>query len=334
MKTAAQRVRLGMAILACVVLIAVPVYHFAAPDLDWVESIWLVLITISSVGLSERSELSPQLQLFTVLVIVFGLSATMYTFGGFIQMMTEGEIERALGRRRMTHGIERLKDHIVLCGFGRIGTVLAHQLGRQKQPFVIVESETGVVEEIADLKYLLVVGDATEETTLVAAGVERARALVTSLPSDADNVFITLTARNLNPDIMIISRAEFASSETKLMQAGANRVVMPSTIGAHRMTRMITRPTTANLMERVVDESSLGIEMDEIKVPAECRLVGVTVADAEAHRRHGLLFVAVEHASSDMLFNPGGSYTFQADDTVIVMGKAEDIGRFRKQYEL
>jgi voltage-gated potassium channel len=100
------------------------------------------------------------------------------------------------------------------------------------------------------------------------------------------------------------------------------------------MTRLLTRPTTANLMERVVDESSLGIEMDEINVPVTCRLVGVTVADAEAHRRHGLLFVAVEHASDEMLFNPGGSYTFQADDTVIVMGKAEDIGRFREQYDL
>jgi voltage-gated potassium channel len=274
------------------------------------------------------------LQVFTVVVIIFGLSATMYTFGGFLQMMTEGEIERALGRRRMTQGIERLRDHVILCGFGRIGTILARQFERQKQPFVVIETDPQAVERLAASNYLMISGDATEERTLISAGVERARAMVTSLPSDADNVFITLTARNLNRKINIIARAEVASSEKKLLQAGADRVVMPATIGAHRMARMITRPTTATLMERVVDESSLGVEMDEISVPPKSRLVGVTVADAEAHRRHGLLFVAVEHGGGEMVFNPGGSFEFQANDTVIVMGQADDIQRFRKQYEL
>ncbi len=334
MKPAADRVRLGAAILATVILIAVPVYRFAGNDFGWVEAVWFVVITVSSVGLSEHSDLSPPLQMFTVLVIMFGVLAAIYTFGGFIQMMTEGEIERALGRRRMTHGIERLRNHVLLCGYGRIGRVLAHQFKRQGQPFVVVENEQGVIDEIASEKHLVVAGDATDETSLVSAGVEHARALVTALPSDADNVFITLTARDLNKDIQIIARAEFDSSRKKLQQAGANRVVMPSTIGAHRMARMITRPTTANLMERVIDESSLGIEMDEIAVPSDSRLVDVTVADAEAHRRHNLLFVAVEHADQEMLFNPGGNYTFQPGDTVIVMGRSDDIRRFRDQYGL
>jgi voltage-gated potassium channel len=334
MKTAAQRVRLGAAVLAAVVLVSVPVYRFLEPDFDWFDSMWFVVITVSSVGLAERSELSPPLQIFTVVVIIFGLSATMYTFGGFLQMMTEGEIERALGRRRMTQGIERLRDHVILCGFGRVGSVLARQFEMQKQPFVVIESDASAMERLSSSNYLIIVGDATEERTLVQAGVERARAMVTSLPSDADNVFITLTARNLNSDIKIIARAEVASSEQKLLQAGADRVVMPSTIGARRMARMVTRPTTARLMERVADESFLGIEMDEIRVPPESRLVGVTVADAEAHRRHGLLFVAVEHGGGEMIFNPGGSFKFQANDTVIVMGNADDIQRFLKQYEL
>lgn len=334
MSTSAQRVRTGAAILAAVILIAVPVYRFAGANFDWTESMWFVVVTVSSVGLAERSELSPPLQIFTVVVIVFGLSAAMYTFGGFIQMMTEGEVERALGRRRMTQGIERLTDHVILCGFGRIGHVLARELTRQNEPFVVVDNDTEVIEEATAAKYLVVTGEAAEETTLIAAGVERAAALVTSLPSDADNVFITLTARDMNPDIKIITRAEFPSSQKKLKQAGADRVVMPSRIGAHRMARLITRPTTANLMERVIDESSLEIEMDEINLPAESQLVGVTVANAEAHRRHGLLFVGVEHAGGEMLFNPGGDYTFQPADTVIVMGRGEDIKRFRKQYQL
>jgi voltage-gated potassium channel len=334
MSTAAKRVRAGAAVLAAVILIAVPVYRFAGTDHDWIESLWFVVITVSSVGLAEESELSPALQVFTVLLIVFGLSAAMYTFGGFIQMMTEGEVERALGRRRMTQGIERLTNHVILCGFGRIGNVLARELVRQAKAFVVVDNDPEVIEEATASKYLVVTGEAAEETTLIAAGVERAAALVSSLPSDADNVFITLTARNLNSEIKIITRAEFPSSQKKLKQAGADRVVMPSRIGAHRMARMITRPTTANLMERVIDDVSLEIEMDEIRLPAESRLVGVTVANAEAHRRHGLLFVAVEHADEQMLFNPGGDYTFQPADIVIVMGRPEDIKRFREQYEL
>ena len=334
MKTAARRVRLGGAVLATVILIAVPVYRYADNELDWVESLWFVIVAVSSVGLAERSSLSPPLQIFTVLLIVFGLSAAMYTFGGFIQMMTEGEIERALGRRRMTQGIERLENHVILCGYGRIGQILARQFERKTLPFVVVESDPDVIEEVTTSKCLIVAGDATDENTLIAAGVERASALVTSLPSDADNVFITLTARNLNSTMKIVARAEFESSQKKLLQAGADRVVMPSTIGGHRMARMITRPTTATLMERVIDERSLEVEMDELSVPPESRLAGVTVAGAEAHRRHNLLFVAIEHADGTMVYNPGGDYVFQPADTVIVMGHAEDIERFRQQYDL
>jgi voltage-gated potassium channel len=323
-----------MLVLLAVVAIAVVVYRHSGEDFTWTESLWLVVITVSSVGLSEHSELSPNLQLFTVGVIVFGLSAAAYTFGGFIQMLTEGEIERALGRRRMTRGIEQLYGHVILCGSGRIGQVLSQELSRQRSPFVIIDNDLEVIEEAQVAKFLVVHGDSTEEAVLVAAGVERAKTLVTSLPSDADNVFITLTARNLNPDLQIISRAEHGSSRKKLLQAGADRVVMPSTIGAHRMARLITRPKTARLMELVIDQGSLEIEMDEIEVSPQSSLVGKTVVEAEAHRKHGLLVVAINRGDGEMAFNPGGDHVFAANDTIIVMGRAEDIEGFRREFRV
>lgn len=332
MRTPLERIRRGAIVLGAIFVIAVVGYHFAG--YDWVESIWLVVVTISSVGFSEHSSHSPMLQMFSVAVIVFGMSAAVYTFGGFIQMLTEGEIERAMGRRRMTRDIEKLSDHIVICGYGRMGEILAEDLLRHRQKFVIVDHDQERIVEAQDNGFLCLLGDANEDEVLINAGVKRAKALVTGLPNDAANVFITLTTRNLSSHIQIIARAEHKSSDQKLRQAGANKVVMPANIGARRMVRMITRPLTADLMEQVVETSYLDVELDEILVPEENKLIGVSVRETEAGQRHHLLVVAINHADGKLLFNPEADYTFQIGDVVILMGRSEDIKRFRGEYGL
>jgi len=333
MKTPGQRVRRGAAILAILCLVAAVIYHAYSPESGWIGAFWFVVITISSVGFGEKSTLPPEVQLLTIGLIVVGMSIAAYTFGGFIQMLTDGEIQRVRLQRRMTRGIEQLKGHVVLCGFGRTGHILCQELQQRKQAVVVVDSDPETLEDAAFGKYFCVSGDATEEATLLAAGIKKAKSLVIALPSDADNVFITLTSRNLNPDLKIIARAAFQSTEQKLRQAGANRVVMPASIGAQRMARFITRPTTAHLMDLMTNQSSFDIEMDELRIAADSPLVGVTIADAGAHRDHSLLFVAVEQEDSTMVFNPGGSYTFGKHDTVIVMGRAADIEQFREKNE-
>ena len=259
----------------------------------------MTVITISSVGFSESTDSTPALQLFTVGVIVVGMSAAAYTFGGFVQMVLEGELEVFLGHRRMTRGIEHLSDHVIVCGFGRIGEVLTSDLKHSHREFVVIDSSTERFEAAKSLGYLCICGDATSDEMLLRAGIERARTLVSSLPSDADNVFITLTARTLCPDVQILSRAEHPTTERKLLQAGANKVIMPAIIGAHRLERLITRPSTAHLIELVSESSFLDLELDEITLPDECRLIGVTVASTEAHRTHRLLVVAVRQADGE-----------------------------------
>jgi voltage-gated potassium channel len=223
---------------------------------------------------------------------------------------------------------------VILCGFGRIGQILAQELSAKNRAFVVIDSSAEALAEAQNAGCLVLLGDATEEAVLQSAGVERARTVVTALPNDAANVFITLTSRNLNRGLQIIARGEYQTTEKKLLQAGADRVVLPAAIGALRMAAMITRPSTIELLELVSGQSVLDVEVDEIVVTAASPLVGKALADAQTRSRSGLLVVAVKKSDGAMTFNPGADLVFAAGDRIIVMGKQGDIDRFREEYQL
>ena len=299
-----------------------------------IESIYMVVMIVSTVGMEEVRDLSssPGLQLFTTGLIVVGVSTALYIIGAFVQMMTQGEINRALGLQRVSREIRRLDDHVILCGFGRMGEILAGQLRQRNRPLVVVENDPERIAEAMERGYLTVNDNATEEDALESAGVRRAATLVTTLPHDADNVFITLTARNLNPKLHIIARAESQPTEKKLVQAGANRVVMPAATGAMRMAAMITRPSMVELIELVAGRETAEVEVDELTLPPECELVGRTVGESHIRSRNGLLIVAVRRGNNQLLFAPGADMRFEAGDRVLVIGRLADIERFRREY--
>ena len=325
-----KRLRAGMLTLAIIFIFAVFGYHMMGRDL--LDSIYMVVITLSGVGYGEDSRLAAVEKVLTILVIVFGLTTGFYIIGGFVQMMAEGEINRAMGVRRVSREIERLSGHVVVCGFGRVGGTLADQLEKRNCSFVVLDDNPDQIAEASARGYLALTDDATEEEALLAAGVERAKTTVIALPSDADNVFITLTARNLNPDLQIISRAGSPSTEKKLFQAGADRVVLPAAAGAMRMATMITRPSTIELIELAAGSQVAEVEIDELTIPANSSLVGATVRDSQTRAKHGLLIVAVRHTGGDLLFNPNADTEFFAGDTVILMGRMNDIERFRSHH--
>ena len=333
MQSPLKRIRLGAFVLGTILLVAVIGYRVLG-DYSWIDSLWMVVITISSVGYGERSQSEPIVQLFTIAVIILGMSAAVYTFGGFIQFVLEGELEKLLGYRRMTREIERIADHVIICGFGRIGEVLSADLQRQKRPFLIIDNDADRIEAAKSRGHLCLAGDATEEEVLQLAGLARAKTIFTGLPTDAANVFITLTARNLNTAIQIIARAAHPTTEKKLRQAGADKVVMPTIIGAHHVERMITRPSTADLMELVAESSFTDLELDEVSVADQSKLVGVTVQETEAHRHHRLLVVAVKQADDKIIFNPDPTHAFHPGDILMLMGQREDIQRFREEYDV
>ena len=265
-----QRIALGIAALG--VVIAYGVAGYMLMGWTFMDAFYQVFITISAVGLTEVHPLvTTPLRLHTMLVIATGLFCVAFTLGGFLSLLTEGEFQKYLGHQRMLRQIETLSGHTIVAGFGRVGALVCDGLAGSGMPFVIIEQEQGRVSELEARGFLHLVGDATEEAILKEAGIERASVLVTAMPNDAANVFITLTAREMAPKLMIIARAEQPSTQKKLRQAGANHVVMPAAIGAHRIVSLLTNPTAVEFVELVTQRSSLAIEMDDIPIGRPAR---------------------------------------------------------------
>jgi voltage-gated potassium channel len=321
-----------LVVLGSVLAIGVCGYRIAGRD--WLDALYMVVITVSSIGYTEHSQLAPGEKWFTIALIIFGLSAVVYVVGGLTQIVAAGEIRKALGLMRMTKEIDRLAEHVVVCGFGRIGQNLCDELHRQHRAFVVVDNDPLRTADATELGYLVVTGNATEEVVLKSAGIERASSLVTALPDDADNVFISLTARGLHGGLQIIARGENPSTLKKLVQAGADRVVLPAAIGAQRIAAILLKPSTVELTELVIGSSVMEVEFDEFTLPAASPLVGRTVRDAETRRKHGLLVVAIKTEAGQMVFNPDADAVFGAGDVVIVMGRKDDVQRFRLEHRI
>jgi voltage-gated potassium channel len=337
MKTPLRRLLIGTAAFFLTLIIAVSGYRIAG--WSWMDAIYMVVITIFGVGYGEvRPVLDTGLRLFTMFVIVSGTSSVVYSVGAFLQMVTEGEINRALGARRMTKEIEVLDRHVIICGFGRMGVLLAARMVEAGRSFVIVDRDEERIAEAQALGYLVRLGDATDETLLEAAGIRRATVLTTVLPNDALNVFITLTARNLNPAMMILARGEQASTEKKLLQAGANRVVLPAAIGATRMAHLITHPASLDFLDSSNSLSSLNeilaqvqVELDELPIVAHSELIGASIGAIEVRGRGTFIVVAVRRGNGEMMIHPLPEVTLHGDDTLIVMGRRGDLPQFVQQ---
>lgn len=332
MRSPLYRIRLGACSLAMVVLISFTGYHYFG-GYDWLEAIWMVVVTISTVGYSEKSSLSPAMQVFTICVILLGVTSAAYTGGGFLQLLMEGEVHRAMGKRRLTMDIKRLTGHVIICGFGRLGQDLAIQLAHRGIPYIVVDVDPQKIQEASDGGILAIQGDATLEDVLADAQLPSARALATVLPSDAENVFITLTARNLRPDIQIIARSEQESSCRKLRQAGADKIVMPHRVGAQRMERMILRPTTADLIELFAEASHLEMELDEFRISSTSSLVGTSLADSKIKEQFNLLVIGIKNDSGEFRFNPKPEEIIQNEDILLVIGQVSDINRMKTAHQ-
>ncbi len=331
--TALSRIRQALLALAIVFLVAV-VGHRVITGSDWLTSIYFVVITVSGVGYSETSNFPPELQLFSIFVILVGMFVVGYTITLLLQGMIEGQIYRTLGFRRMTHEIEELHGHTIICGFGRMGKTLADEFSLHKVPFVVVDSDSETALAARADGLLVVSGDALDEETLVAAGIERAQVFVAALHSDADNVFLTLTARNLNRNLRIIARGELPPTEKKLRQAGANDVVLPAVIGARRMASLVTHPHTAELLGLITDSQSLDADLEELTIREECPLVGQTIRELALSTKHHVLIIAIRRHDGEMVFAPDAGTAFAAGDTMIVMGKSSDLAEFQAKHRL
>ena len=334
-----RRIMIGVTFFVITCVIAVTGYAMT-PGWNVLDAIYMVVITIFGVGYGEVQPLdSPELKVFTIFVIVGGTSSAIFAVGGFIQMVTEGEIQKALGERKKTREIEQLRDHTIICGFGRIGQPLAKNLSKAGKPFVVVDLDDHRIEQARDAGYLVIQGNATEESILMSAGIDRARILTTVLPDDALNVFITLTARTLNQNLEIIARGEMMATESKLIQAGANRVVLPADIGALRITHLITQPSATELLDEDLERSALthhlghvGLNLTDLQLEEGSPLIGQTVADVEKQSQGGLIVIAVKAAERTLSSEELKPHRLEAGETLVVIGHEGELPQFTANY--
>jgi voltage-gated potassium channel len=339
MNSSLKRIRVGVVCFALIFTIAVAGYMAAGWSL--IDAIYMVVITVFGVGFGEIGPMSPLLRVFTIFVIVAGYTAVAYIVGGFLQLITEGEINRALGTRRMKKEISALSQHVLICGYGRIGQILAQQLATSGHPFVVIDSSLDRLETAQELGYLVCHGSATDEEVLEAAGIHRAKALSTVLPDDAANVFITLTARSLNPQLVILARGEFPSTEKKLRRAGADHVVLPATIGALRMAHIITHPAALAFMDQNDERSNINellaqinMQLDEFMIPPGSPIIGMRLSELMVRGKRNFILVALRRADGETIINPSDDVFSHEGDTLILMGHKGDIPKIARDYAL
>lgn len=294
------------------------------------DSFYMTLITISTVGFSEITPLSQSGRILTVIIIVSGISLLTYTLSQIATVFIEGELVKLLGRRKLGKQISDLKDHFIVCGFGRIGEVLSKELADENIPFVVVERQGEKTELLEKMQYLYLAGDATDDDILLQAGLMRAKGLATAVSTDADNVFITLSAKGLNPDIFVLSRAADLQNESKLLRAGASRVVCPYNMGGARMAQILKKPTVVDFLDTAMMSGELGLKLEEAVVQSSSMLVGKTLIASNLRRDFGVIIVAIKKSSGEMVFNPGPQAIIDADDVIVTIGKQEDMKRMRQ----
>ncbi|MEC4806615.1 MAG: potassium channel protein [Jaaginema sp. PMC 1079.18] len=340
MQSSFQRMRVGTIVLT--ITLAIAILGYMAFGWTPLEAIYMVIITIFGVGYGEVKPLeTPAERLFTIFVIIAGTSSAVYIVGGFVQMLTEGEINRAFDVTRKQREMDSLQNHIIICGFGRVGQVLARQLTEVGERFIILDSYPENVAIAQSHNYLVYDGNPSDEDALAAVGIHRAKVLATVVPNDADNVFITLTARELNPNLLILARGELASTEKKLRLAGANQVVSPATVSGLRMANLIVRPSGSDLLGQAEELtylnellSPIDIQMEELKVLDNSLMIGRTIRELEVRAKGTFIVIGLRRPHDSTLIQPTPSLMLDRGYTIVILGRTTEIPKFASHYVL
>lgn len=292
------------------------------------DALYMTVITVATVGYGELKPLSDAGREFTMAIIVMGVGFFAYSINVLTEAAVEGRIKDIFNQRRMQKAISKLENHFIICGCGRIGRTILEMLLREGIPAVVIESNATVISELEEAGYLVIVGDATSEEVLQHAGISRARGIVCVLQSDADNVYITLTARLLNPSVFIIARASDRKAERRIYQAGANKVISPYEIGARRMGMAILKPTVIEFLDLAVHCADFDLSVEQYEIGDSSVLVGRTLKEIGIRERTGATLLTVKRKADAVMSSVHPDYVFQKGDLVVVLGSSESLNKF------
>jgi len=297
---------------------------------EFLDALYMTVITISTVGYREVNQVGDVGRVFTILLVFSGVGFTMYVAAAVVQFMVEGRIRIILGRRRLDKKLDRLKNHYIVCGYGRIGRVLSKNLRSKPIDVVVVEKNPDLTHAMDEDGVLYVSGDAADEACLIKAGIQRAKGLVAVLATDTDNVFLVLTARQLAPGLKIIARAGQEAAKNKLKAAGADSVESPYEMGAASMAHRIIRPTVTNFLDLAFAHKRKDIQMEEIPVDSSSELTNLPLKDSGIRQNYNLIIIAIKKPDGSMLFNPSFETAIMPEDTVIAVGEAANLQKLEK----
>ena len=300
---------------------------------SFLDGLYMTVITITTVGFQEAVPLGPGGKIFTMGLVLVGVSFVLYVFGKVTETVVEGGLQKALGRINMDKKLAKIKDHYIVCGYGRIGQVISQSLHDDQRDFVVIENSPEEIKTLAALGYLFVEGEASDDEVLLRAGIKRAKGLIAVVSSDAENVYITMSAKDLNHDLFVMGRSSGKKgADTKLLRAGADKVISPYYIGARQMANMVLRPTVIDFLDLTV-HGALGLRLEELVVPASASFIDRTLMDSEIRKKYDLIVVAIKRqGENEMLFNPSHLTVIKPGDIIIALGEYENIKRLEKDF--
>jgi len=321
-----KKIALWISIMLAIVLFGTIGYMIIL-DINLISALYMTIITVSTVGYKEVVELDTLGKWYTIILIIVSIGMVGYLLKVVFDFFSQGDIRSVWRRNKMDKQIGQLENHYIICGAGDTGINVVNQFKRRNVPFVVIEKDEETTKELDEEDVLYLLGDATKEEILQKAGVEKAKGLISTLASDAENVFIVLTTRQLNPDVYIISRFHDQSTQKKLMSAGANRLVSPDEIGGKKMAQLMISPHVQFFVDNIIDAKNMSINMEEVIIQKNSELVGKTLRQADISNNIGLIVLAIRREEDKIIFNPKANEKMSVDDRLIVVGSDEQIAQ-------
>lgn len=301
-------------------------------DYSFLDALYMTTITVSTVGFKEVEELSPGGQTFTIILIIFSFGVFAYTVSAITSFFVTGKFKDQLKILRMRNRINDLENHVIICGYGRVGSMACEHLKDHKQEFIIIEQNEGKCEELKEREIPFVNGNAVEDDSLREAKVDKARSLITTLPDDAQNLFVVVTARELNENLQIVSRASVEPTVRKLKSAGADNVIMPDRVGGGQMASMVTNPDVFDFVNRISVQGGANVNLEELsfdELPENLR--NKTIGELEVRKKFGVNIVGLKTSEGEFILNPGPDDKITKDSKIFVIGQPEQIQKMNQE---